>query len=131
MGLVGASLSLWRLVQLTRDTTRRTIALWLAASLLAVGMLLLNGLLILAELIALIFITLSIPRRWKMSALVIVVLLAGLAFIPPLRAWGFDRLATYTHASAQYSISRGLAWSRSQKFRSCFFPLRLANPSIL
>lgn len=131
-----AGIAMWTFVRVLERSSRRAILVWLGASLLATGALVLNGLLLLSQALTLFLLT---PRPGRSKKIAVLAGAVGIAvvvlLIPQVRRLSFDALAVYMNAESRYAVSRGLSPANFAKipltlyffgFGESVYPLNLA-----
>lgn len=122
LALLAAGLSIWAFVIWLRSPTMHAAGVWLISTLFSLATLLLNGLLLVGQLLTVFALTLRLNSRTKSLLLAAIVFLSALTvLIPAVREFGFNALAIYTNANSRYLVSRGLALSQVAKIPFTFF----------
>lgn len=111
-----AGIAMWAFARVLKRTSGRAVSVWLGASVVAIGALFLNSLLLVSQVLTLFLLT---PRPGRVKKIVmlggIVGIAAAVLLVPQVRTVGFDVLAAYMNAQSRYAVSRGLAASNFAK----------------
>lgn len=122
LGLFSASLCLWAFLAWMQRRTLEAAIVWMFSAVLALSALLLNVLLLFAQMLGAFVLASQISSRAKLLLLGGVVGLGAVAIaLPPVREFGFNALALYTNADSRYVASRGWTLSQVAKIPLTFF----------
>lgn len=119
--LFAASLSIWSFLLFLNSSTRIRATAWIVSTFFLMTTHGMAILLVASELVSLYLLKSKTSVRRRIGLISALAIVATLVIVSPLRAMGFNALSTLTHATATYTVSRGLSLAQIAKVPQTVF----------